>query len=321
MILRFPPYQDPDRHLIGGLPTSGDKAARTGTRLERQVLDTEAPGRSVEADIGYLLPSSTINRRFCSRHADVNTGRYRNYPVVVRDGQPIADTFKADVHGFEFLRIPTGFSDFTDPEAVKTVYEAEHIELIKRFTGADRVISLGCALRTAGDPVERDMQPPASEAHVDFETRAAIAYARALYEENFPEGPGYSRFIASSLWRPIAPPPHDWPIAVVDFRSVKDDEGTRNVMVVVDELPTEQEMLDPIEGEDDLPAASIFPFNPDHRWWYFSGMTPADVLFIKFHDSDHRRAWRCIHSAFHNKSVEHPNTRESIEMRTMAYFL
>lgn len=275
---------------------------------------------SVEAEIGYLLPTSTINRRFCTRHADVNTGRYRNYPVTVRDGQEVADGFQADVHGFQYLREPSGINDYSSPSVFLADYEQSQVSMLKRFLGADQIASLGSMLRTAGDQQARDMGPPASEAHVDFETSAAHAYARIIYEKNFPEGPGFSRFVASSLWRPISQPPHDWPLAVCDFRSVGPNEGTRNAMVVVDTMPTEEEMFAPIEGEDKLPAASIFPFNPEHCWWFFSGMTPDEALFIKFHDSDHARAWRCIHSAFHNPATPQANIRESIELRTMAYF-
>ena len=63
-------------------------------------------------------------------------------------------------------------------------------------------------------------------------------------------------------------------------------------------------------------------FSPSHRWVYFSGMRPDEVLLIKCHDSaTDGRARLSFHSAF-----EDPNTpadappRESIELRTLVFF-
>ena len=182
------------------------------------------------------------------------------------------------------------------------------------------MVNLGHALRTSGDTVARNMKPAASEAHVDFETSAAKAYAEQLYREHHPDAPPYSRFVAFSFWRPLTSPPHDWPLAVCDFRSVDPAEGERNVLVWCDEIPPREKWFDPIEGEEGFPAAFIFRHNPNHAWWYFSQIKPDDTLFIKFHDSDHSRAWRCPHSAFRNVADPDPNLRESIEFRGMAFF-
>jgi hypothetical protein len=63
-------------------------------------------------------------------------------------------------------------------------------------------------------------------------------------------------------------------------------------------------------------------FNSSHRWVYFSGMRPDEVLLIKCHDSaNDGRARLSFHSAFID-----PNTpgdappRESIELRTLVFF-
>lgn len=276
--------------------------------------------RRVDAKIGYLLASSTINRRFCAPHEDVNTSQYTEYPVSMHDGSGIEDRFQADIHGFQLIRNPTSFSAWDDIAAIAREYEPAQLEIVRQFLGADRMVNLGHALRTSGNAVERDMKPAASEAHVDFETVAARAYAGHLYQEHHPGAPPYSRFVAFSFWRPLTPPPHDWPLAVCDFRSVDPAEGERNVLVWCDEIPPQDKWLDPIEGEEMFPAAFIFHHNPDHRWWYFSKMTPEDCLFIKFHDSDQARAWRCPHSAFQNLADQNAKLRESIEFRGMAFF-
>jgi hypothetical protein len=49
-------------------------------------------------------------------------------------------------------------------------------------------------------------------------------------------------------------------------------------------------------------------------------MTPDEVIFIKFYDSDHRTAWRCPHTAFKDTSRPEVRERISIEFRAFAYF-
>jgi hypothetical protein len=279
-----------------------------------------AEARKVDASIGYLHKSSTINRRFCAPHEDVNTSEYVEYPVNMHDGSGLEDQFDLDVHGFKLVRNPTSFMDWNDARKIASEYEPAQLEVVRQILGADRMINLGHALRAAGNNVEKEMKPVASEAHVDFETSAARAYAKDLYAQHHPDAPAYGRFVAFSFWRPLTPPPHDWPLAVCDFRSLDPNEGKRNVLVWCDEIPPKEKWFDPIEGEETFPAAFVFDHNPDHRWWYFSRMTPDDTLLLKFHDSDHSRAWRCAHSAFRNTADANPLQRESIEYRGMAFF-
>lgn len=96
--------------------------------------------------------------------------------------------------------------------------------------------------------------------------------APRVYAETFPDGPGYRRVLATSFWRVFSPPPQDWPLALCDFCSVRDDEGRPN------------------------------------------------QLYFVFNDSDHSRAWRVVHTAFRDPSVEESVPRHSIEVRTFAFF-
>jgi hypothetical protein len=49
-------------------------------------------------------------------------------------------------------------------------------------------------------------------------------------------------------------------------------------------------------------------------------MTRDEILFFVFNDSDHSRAWRVVHSAFRDPTVDTPVPRHSIEVRTFAFF-
>lgn len=292
---------------------------------------TEAPVRSVQTEITYLAPGSFINRRFVAPGIEHNTGRYEAYRVNVSDGRSIKGQFSLDVHGFTLADYPTSVRDFFDKDEVERLYPAEVVAAVSALTGATRVAPLGWMVRTAGDMSEYQrqivgythrggVQPPAGEAHVDFTPARAEPLARAIYERTFPDGKGFSRFIASSLWRVFSEPPQDCPLAVCDARSVSRDEGVPNTMFIVDRLPDEQTMLGEMENEKDAPAAAIFHYNPAHRWWYFSNMTRSEALLLKFHDSDASKALRAPHTAFRDPSFQDAKTRQSIEFRTIAYF-
>jgi hypothetical protein len=280
----------------------------------------EIPAGGVNAEILYLSPNSTLNRRYVAPGIDVNTGQFEPHQVVIRNARPLQNQFTLATHGFTLAQHRSRVVDFGDKASVDAIYPAEIADVVKTLTGADLVVPLGWIVRTADAMAGGGTQPPASDAHVDFTPGRATAYAEQVYRRAAPEGPGFKRFIASSCWRAFSQPPQDWPLAVCDGRSVGDDEGTPNVMVVVDALPDREAMYGPLPGEQAMPAASVFHFNPNHRWWYFSDMTRDEVLLLKFYDSDRSQAWRTPHTAFRDTSYPHANTRQSIEFRTFAFF-
>jgi hypothetical protein len=156
---------------------------------------------------------------------------------------------------------------------------------------------------------------------VDFTQESAESRARDLFQKTFPDQKSYRRFVATSLWRTFSPPPQDWPLALCDGNSVSRAEEATNVLVIVDQIPDRETMLAPLPNEKDLPAATIFRHSPKHRWWYFSNMNRDEVILLKFYDSDHSGAWRVPHTAFRDPSFPDARVRESIEVRSIAYFL
>jgi hypothetical protein len=293
--------------------------------------DIEEGVRTIEAKINYLLPGPDINRRFVSAGVEVNTGSYGPFKVKIRDGRAIKRHFTLDTHGFVLADIPSVVTDFYDKDEVDRLYINEVAAGVKALTGADFVVPMGWMTRNSGDiskyQKEKEgpyvhaggVQPPAGEAHIDTEPSRADRQARAIYQKARPNGPGYKRFIYSSFWRCFSEPPQDCPLAVCDHRSVGDDEGVPNVLYIVDEIPEGAAMFAPMPDADQ-PAAAIFRYNPNHRWWYFSNMTRDEVILIKFHDSDHSVAWRTPHTAFWDNSFPDAKTRASIECRSVAFF-
>jgi hypothetical protein len=280
--------------------------------------NTAAEG--VNATVDYLVPGSRINRRYVAPGAELNTGRYAPHEVFIRNGRSVPRTLGLDTQGFVLANHPSLVANFKDKTELDAVYSSEVERIVKALTGADVAAPLGYVLRTSGI-TSSETQPPASEVHVDMTTDRAVRLAAAMYEKTFAARPRYTRFIASSLWRPFSQPPQDWPLAVCDGTSVGDDEGVPNVMVRLAQLPDPDHIPEHCENEDSLPAASIFHFSPQHRWWYFPEMTRDEVLLVKFHDSDHSKAWRAPHTSFRDPGVHNAQPRQSIEFRTIAYYL
>jgi hypothetical protein len=273
---------------------------------------------SVQSSIDYLVPTSRINRRFWAPGKEFNTGVYASQKVIIRNAR-LAGPFTLDEHGFCLSVHRSAITDWERNYGPDTLYAEQVCEVAGRLSGADFVIPLGGMLRSSGK-TSATVQPPAAEVHVDFTQRCAERIAGRLYKKRDPQGPGFRRFIAFSLWRALSPPPQDMPLAICEGRSVRDDEGTHNTKVDVDEIPTGDALFAPIEGEENMSAATIFHHSPAHRWWYFPDMTPDEVIFVKFYDSDHRTAWRCPHTAFRDSSRPDAHERRSIEYRAIAFF-
>lgn len=275
--------------------------------------------RNVSAQISYLKPTSLVNRRYWAPGEEVNTGEYEPYPFTIHDARAAAHPFTLDEHGFAIARYPTAQENFEDKASIEATYFSELKKIAMEMTGGDHVALMGGQLRTSGRTSDI-VQPPAAEAHVDFNEPTSHKIAKRLYETTAPNGPGFDRFIIFSLWRVLSDPPQDWPLALCEATSVGDKEGVSNVKVDVDKIPPPEERLKPIPGEEDMVAATIFYHNPDHRWWYFPDMVKDEIVFIKFYDSDHSRPWRTPHTAFHDPTRKDAITRKSYEVRGVVYF-
>lgn len=295
-------------------------SARTRPDPPQDFAAHDSHVQGVEATVDYLTPGSRINRRYVAPGAELNTGSYAPHTVFIRNGRPVQGALGLDTQGFVLATQPSLVTNFKDKSEVDALYPAEVERIVKTLTGADLVAPLGYVLRTSGT-TSSEVQPPASEVHVDMTTDRAVRLAAAMYEKTFAGRGSFSRFIASSLWRAFSQPPQDWPLAVCDGTSVGNDEGVPNVMVRLAVLPDPDNIPEHCADEDKLPAASIFHFSPKHRWWYFPDMTRDEVLLVKFHDSDHSKAWRTPHTSFRDPRVHNAPSRESIEFRTIAYFL
>jgi len=268
----------------------------------------------VSATLNYLRPGSKRNRLYVAPGGHLTTIEYAPTTVTIANGRPHTGEFGLDRTGFTLLRHTSAVDDFGDPAQLDGIYRAEAGELVRQALGADEIVTLGWVIRRAGQALD-GAQPPASDVHVDIHPGRTHDRMSAAS----PRGEPYQRAVMTSLWRAFSPPPQDWPLALLDYRSVDDTEGEPNLLLFVDQLP-DPDNVPEIQDPDAVPAGSIFAPRPRHRWWFFPDLTADEALLFKLHDTDHSVAWRVPHTAFETPYAAAANPRESVEFRTIAFF-
>jgi hypothetical protein len=273
----------------------------------------------VSATLNYLAPQSRRNRLYVAPGDHLSTTRYDPRAVPIANGRAVKSEFTLDRNGFALVNHRSAVADFADADELDRVYTTEVVSLVRELTGADHVVSLGWMLRRSA--AERDgALPPAPDVHVDLHTsEIARGYARVHAKSVLPERT-CRRAVYTSLWRSFSPPPQDWPLALCDYRSTDDAEGVPNLLFRVACLPAPDEVPDVVDAADAESAATVFTYNAAHRWWYFPDMHADEVLIFKLHDTDRTVAWRAPHTAFHDHAVAGAHPRESVELRSVAYF-
>ena len=269
--------------------------------------------------VNYLAPGSVRNRLYIAPGEQRTTARYEPHRVFIADGRAHRDDLTIDAAGFTLADHQSRVRALDDPAVLDGGYTGEALNMVRALTGADHVVSLGWLLRRT--TAERGgALPPAPDVHVDLHTtEIAHRYARVHARGPLPAARTYRRAVWTSLWRAFSAPPQDWPLAVCDYRSTDDaEDGTPNLLFRVPALPEPGAPEEPDEAAES--AASLFYASPAHRWWYFPGMHSGEALLIKLHDTDHAVAWRAPHTSFHDTSAADASPRESVELRTVAYF-
>ena len=234
-------------------------------------------------------------------------GRYQEYPMTVRDGRAIADQLSLEREGFIFVKHETKVQDFFDEAEVRSVYYPETEQLVKASSGAKRVLVFDHTLRSADSAMReaKQISGPVRNAHNDYTEWSGPQRVRDLLPSEA-DDLLKRRFAVIQTWRPIRNPVEREPLAIADARSI----GTKEL----------------------IPSSRVYPnrvgevyhctFNPEHRWYYFPKMQRNEAMVFKCFDSmkDGRARWTA-HCAFDDPaSPPDAAPRESIEMRTLAFF-
>ncbi|GAP93206.1 putative HAD-superfamily subfamily IIA hydrolase [Rosellinia necatrix] len=276
---------------------------------------------------------------------------------AVRDlrGEAAAE-FNTDVAGFGLVRWPTAEEAFADDAAVRGPYYDEIEAVLRRSCDALASNNAGAGAGTGNrvsevvifDHTIRRRVPdaprgPVQQVHVDQTAAAAAARVRRHLPAARAEHLLRRRFQLINVWRPIAHPAADHPLAVIDWRStapadfvpvdllypkrpdsVMDDDDDRGK----EKLP---EKMDPYstEGYEVRGETMGVLANENHRFYYVKDMAPDEVLLLKCYDSwgegepDGKQglAVRTPHTAFEDPATPaDAKPRESIEVRALVFY-
>ena len=268
--------------------------------------------QGVEAGMFYLRPMA--EKPYTVAYRTTETGElptnavYEERRVVVRDARRCAAELDLDREGVAFTTSASRVTDFYDEAQLDMAAHAEAAELVAKVTGASRVEVFDHTLRRR-TPEVPDRTPgiarqPVLRVHNDYTEGSGPQRVKDLLGEEA-EALLKRRFAFINVWRPLAGPVLDTPLAVCDARTVSSADWVACDMVYKDR-----------KGE-----IYVTTYNPSHRWLYFPKMTPDEVILIKCYDTRHDVARFAPHSAFIDPTTpDNAPPRESIEIRTVAFF-
>jgi len=114
------------------------------------------------------------------------------------------------------------------------------------------------------------------------------------------------RFAFIQAWRPIRHPVETYPLAMADAQTLSPGD------MIVSER----------RAPGRIGQTYAIKYNPAHKWYWFPRMRREEAYVFKVFDSlkDGRARWTA-HTAFEDPTTPpHARPRESIEIRTMAFF-
>jgi hypothetical protein len=227
--------------------------------------------------------------------------------VAIRNGRPHAEEFVLDREGFRFVPHDTRVSDFFDEDEIRRVYYPEMEALVKAESGASRVVIFDHTLRTADDAVReaRKIREVVPRVHNDYTEWSGPQRVRDLLPDEA-EALLQRRFAIIQVWRPIRLPVESFPLGICDARTLSTDD------LVISER----------RYPNRVGQTYAITYNPRHKWLWFPRMRREEAIVFKVYDSekDGRARWTA-HTAFDDPtSPPHARPRESIEIRTLAFF-
>lgn len=224
--------------------------------------------------------------------------------VTIQDLRGQENKFTLDNNAFAVLsNVPSEEYEFKSDERIRQVYypEVEKL-LLENVPGAKRVVLFDYTIRRSSPDADR---APVTRVHIDQTPSSAAARVK-LHSPDEADQLLQGRYRIINVWRPLNGPVMAHPLAVSDSATVSD----------TDLIPVEHRYPDR-KGE-----TAAVQYNPEQKWYYWSGMTNEERLLLKCFDSDETvGAWgRVPHTAFTDpRTPEGAIGRESIEVRALVY--
>ena len=239
------------------------------------------------------------------RRRNLGTQELKQMPV--ENGRLVRDRLSLDEQGFIFIEHKTRVMDFFDADQLRSIYYPEVEQLIKKVSGASRVVIFDHTLRS-GDEEEREaklVREPVLSAHNDYTEWSGPQRVRDILPDEAEELLSH-RFAIIQVWRAINQPIQKNPLALAAANSVRLDDF----------------LLSERRYPDRVGQTYRLKYNPDHKWFYFPEMRRDEALVFKVYDSEKDgRARFTPHTSFEDADApSNAPARQSIEVRAFAFF-
>ncbi|MGJ7511238.1 CmcJ/NvfI family oxidoreductase [Variovorax sp. GT1P44] len=267
---------------------------------------------AVRAELNYLAPGDVRPVSYTFEPpagTPWSTGELAPEWVTIHDGRSLAalGELSLDRSGFSQLAHRSALTDFSEDAAIRTLYYAESAELLRKATGAEKVVVFDHTLRDSakGSRTTKTLREPVRRVHND---QTFVSGPRRVRDHLPPDEAAERlkhRFAIINLWRPLATV-EQLPLALCDARSIAPGDLVPSDLVYPDKV-----------GE-----TYSFLYNPEHRWYWFPRLRSDEPLLMKIYDSrEDGTARLTAHTAF-----VHPDTgpdapaRRSIELRALVFW-
>ena len=275
-------------------------------------LTTEKPATgTIRARFNYIVDTGVPPVRYIDwpeMEGKEVPPQYRQFEMAVRNGRPLRDAFKLDVHGFVFVDHATQVKDFTDASERARVYDPEVQALIKKHSGASEVVVFDHTIRVGDEQAQKasGARPTVKGVHNDYTETSAPRRLREIVGDADAERRFKKRWAIIQVWRPIRGKVLMEPLGICDGRTI----------------PQKGFILVERRYRDRTGEVYHIAHNPAHEWFYFPHMERHEALVFKVFDSDASKPSRfTAHSAFDDpQTPAGAPARESIETRTFAFF-
>lgn len=242
--------------------------------------------------------------------------------------------FSTDNSGFAVYNSPSKENNFNDASWVTTNYYAQVEELLReKLPGIKKVVLFDHTIRRREKSSPR---APVQLVHVDQTPWAAEQRVRRHLPSDEVDELLKGRYQIINVWRPIDNPASDFPLAVIDWRSMAESDFVKVDLLYPKDATTgpggeKLQAPDSSSSTEGYEAKgetySIAP-NEGHRFYYQKDMTPNEAMFIKCFDSRSQTmtgttgiAHGAGHTAFFDpQTPEDAPPRQSIEVRCLVFY-
>jgi len=224
------------------------------------------------------------------------------HEVQINDIRGREQDFNLEKDAFQIASgVSSEEKDFEDDEHIKNVYypEVEKL-LLENVPGSHKITIFDHTIRRSNPDAPR---APVTRVHVD-QTRRSTEWRVRLHNPDEAEELLKGRFRIINVWRPLNGPVQAHPLGFASAATVNDDD----LVGVEHRYPHRT-------GE-----TAAVRYNDDQKFYYWSGMTNDERLFLKCFDSQEGVGQRVPHTAFvDSRTPEGAKGRESIEVRALVY--